>query len=56
MSYKNLLQQKIKELELTIANCKGEKSVLEKELMELKMKEFEEDLAEENNQARLLKG
>jgi len=55
MSYKTLLQKKIQELEMTIANAKGEKSSLEKELMDLKIKEFEEDLSEENNQT-LLKG
>jgi len=55
MSYKNLLQKKIQELEITIANAKGEKSSLEKELMSLKIKEFEEEMAEENNQT-LLKG
>jgi hypothetical protein len=55
MSYKDLLQKKIRELEMTIANAKGERSSLEKELMNLKIKEFEEDLAEENNQS-LLKG
>jgi hypothetical protein len=42
-------------LEITIANAKGEKSSLEKELMDLRIKEFEEELSEENNQT-LLKG
>lgn len=55
MSYKDLLQKKIHEMEITIANAKGEKSSLEKELMDLKIKEFEEEMAEENNQT-LLKG
>jgi hypothetical protein len=56
MSYKDLLHKKIQELEMTIANAKGEKSSLEKELMSLKIKEFEEEMAEENNKVALLKG
>jgi hypothetical protein len=50
------LEMKIQELEMTIANAKGEKSSLEKELMSLKIKEFEEEMAEENNKVALLKG
>ncbi len=56
LRYKDLLHKKIQELEMTISNAKGEKSSLEKELMSLKIKEFEEEMAEENNKVALLKG
>lgn len=55
MSYKNYLKQKIKELELQIANNQGNVEKLREELKALELKEFEEDLREENQQI-LLKG
>jgi hypothetical protein len=55
MAYKEVLKKRIQELEQKIASSLGEKSELEKELNRLRLSEFEEDLAEENNQ-RLLKG
>lgn len=55
MSYKNYLREKIKELKLEIETDKGEIEILKKELRDLEMKEFEEDLREEGNN-QLLKG
>ena len=55
MSYKEFLVQRIKELELQIANNQGNVEALKKELNSLAIKEFEEDLREENQQI-LLKG
>lgn len=55
MSYREHLKQRIKEIQLQIANNQGQAEALENELKQLEMKEFEEDLREENNQV-LLKG
>lgn len=55
MSYKELLQKQIKELEEKIAQGQSDKAELEKQLFKLRMSEFEEDLAETQNQT-LLKG
>lgn len=55
MSYKVYLRQRIKELELMIANNEGQVEELKKELHKLELNEFEEDLREENKQV-LLKG
>ncbi len=55
MSYKDHLKQRIREIKLQIANSEGQAEALQKELEQLELKEFEEDLREENNQV-LLKG
>jgi hypothetical protein len=55
MSYKDYLKQRIQEIKLRIANSEGQAEALQKELEQLEMKEFEEDLREESNQV-LLKG
>lgn len=55
MSYREILQKQIKELEDRINNQKSEKDVLEKQLAKLKLSEFEEEIGESTNQ-QLLKG
>lgn len=55
MTYKEILQKQIRELEQQIASCIGEKSELERQLTKLKLSEFEEDAKETDNQ-QLLKG
>lgn len=55
MSYREILQKQIKELEDRINNQQSEKAVLEKQLSKLKLAEFEEELGESHNQ-QLLKG
>jgi len=55
MSYKDILEKQIREIERKIKNDSNEKNTLEKELQRLKRIEFEEDIREENNQ-QLLKG
>ena len=54
-SYKRLLKQQIKELEIHIEQSTEKKEDLQKELTKLKMAEFEEDMREESSQ-QLLKG
>lgn len=56
MSYKDYLQEKIKELEKSISNNTGQVDSLKKELQSLQMKEFEEDLRESDSGQVLLKG
>ena len=55
MAYKDILKYRIEELERRIASSLGEKSELEKELIRLRLAEFEEDIVAEDNQ-QLLKG
>lgn len=55
MQYREILQKQIRELELKIANDSSEKEELQKQLMKLKLAEFEEDIKEEDNR-QLLKG
>ena len=54
-SYKRLLKQQIKELEIHINQSTEKKEDLQRELTKLKMAEFEEDMKEESSQ-QLLKG
>lgn len=54
-SYKKLLKQQIKELEIHIDQSTEKKEDLQRELTKLKMAEFEEDMKEESSQ-QLLKG
>ena len=54
-SYKRLLKQQIKELEIHINQSTEKKEDLQRELTKLKMAEFEEDMREESSQ-QLLKG
>ena len=54
-SYKRLLKQQIKELEIYINQSTEKKEDLQRELTKLKMAEFEEDMKEESSQ-QLLKG
>jgi hypothetical protein len=56
MSYKEILKQQIKELQLEISNKRDHKEVLENRLQDLMKKEFEEDLREEADRKTLLKG
>lgn len=56
MSYKEHIQQKIRELELNIANNIGHVDALKEELKRLQMQEFEEDLRESDSKQVLLKG
>ena len=56
MSYKDQLKNRIREIELEIANKTGHKDALERELQDLMRKEFEEDLREESNRKSLLQG
>lgn len=55
MSYKDILQQQIKELEERISKYNGDKSILENELQKLRMAEFEEDIRISDTK-QLLKG
>ena len=55
MSYKDHLKQRIREIKLQIANSEGQAEALQKELEQLELKEFEEDLREEDERT-LLKG
>jgi cell division protein FtsL len=54
-SYKRMLKQQIKELEIHIEQSTEKKEDLQKELNKLKIAEFEEDMREESSQ-QLLKG
>ena len=54
-SYKKLLRQQIKELEIHIEQSTEKKEDLQRELNKLKISEFEEDMREESSQ-QLLKG
>ena len=54
-SYKRLLKQQIKELEIHINQSTEKREDLQRELTKLKMAEFEEDMKEESSQ-QLLKG
>ena len=54
-SYKKLLRQQIKELEIHIEQSTEKKEDLQRELNKLKIAEFEEDMREESSQ-QLLKG
>jgi hypothetical protein len=54
-SYKRLLKQQIKELEIHIDQSTEKKEDLQRELTKLKMAEFEEDMREDSSQ-QLLKG
>lgn len=54
-SYKRLLKQQIKELEIHIEQSTEKKEDLQKELNKLRIAEFEEDMREESTQ-QLLKG
>ena len=55
MSYKELLQNQIKDLEERIAKFEGDKTILLDQLQKLKYSEFEEDMKESDNR-QLLKG
>jgi DNA-binding transcriptional MerR regulator len=55
MSYKEILQKQIKELEQKIAEAEGDRAELQRQLSKLRLAEFEEDLAETENRT-LLKG
>ena len=55
MSHKHYLRKRINELQAQIDNKYGQVEALQKELKELKLKEFEEDLREEDERM-LLKG
>ena len=54
-SYKRLLKQQIKELEIHIEQSTEKKEDLQRELNKLKIAEFEEDMREDSSQ-QLLKG
>ena len=54
-SYKKLLKQQIRELEINIEQSTEKKEDLQRELSKLKIAEFEEDMREESSQ-QLLKG
>ena len=54
-SYKRLLKQQIKELEIHIEQSTEKKEDLQKELNKLRIAEFEEDMRQESTQ-QLLKG
>jgi hypothetical protein len=54
-SYKRLLKQQIKELEIHIEQSTEKKEDLQIELNKLKIAEFEEDMRQESTQ-QLLKG
>jgi hypothetical protein len=55
MSYRELLQNQIKDLEERIAKFEGDKSILIDQLQKLRKNEFEEEMREESSQ-QLLKG
>jgi hypothetical protein len=54
MSYREILEKQIKELEERIANYQGDKKILQDQLNKLKLTEFEESERESGQQ--LLKG
>lgn len=54
MTYKQILQKQIQELEEKIKNSQGEKAELLKQLTKLQLSEFEEEQRESGQQ--LLKG
>ena len=54
-SYKRMLKQQIKELEIHIEQSTEKKEDLQRELTKLKIAEFEEDMREDSSQ-QLLKG
>lgn len=54
MSYKNILQKQIRDLEEKIQSFQGEKSELLKQLDRLRLAEFEEN--ERDSSQQLLKG
>ena len=58
MSYKEILQKQINELEERIRNFQGDKRILEDQLQKLRLAEFEEDMRTESNSSnqQLLKG
>jgi hypothetical protein len=55
MSYRELLQNQIKDLEERIVKFEGDKSILIDQLQKLSKYEFEEEMREESGQ-QLLKG
>lgn len=55
MSHKFYLKKRIAELQAQIDNKYGQVETLQKELQELKLKEFEEDMREDDERI-LLKG
>jgi hypothetical protein len=55
MSYRELLQNQIKDLEERIAKFEGDKTILMDQLQKLRKNEFEEEMREESSQ-QLLKG
>jgi hypothetical protein len=55
MSYRDILEKQIADLEQRIKSTQDEKSELKKQLNKLKVTEFEEDMATESTQI-LLKG
>jgi len=54
MSYKDFLRQRIQELQHNIDNNVGQVDALKKELKELELKEFEEDLRESQESPQIL--
>jgi hypothetical protein len=54
MSYREILEKQIKELEERIVNFQGDKKILQDQLNKLKLAEFEESERESGQQ--LLKG
>jgi hypothetical protein len=57
MSYKEILQKQIKELEDRITQFQGDKTILEDQLQRLRLAEFEEDMRENaSSEKQLLKG
>lgn len=54
MSYREILEKQIKELEERIVNFQGDKKILEDQLNKLRLTEFEESERESGQQ--LLKG
>jgi hypothetical protein len=56
MQYREQLRKRIAELEFEIECATDNKQLLQKQLRDLMMKEFEEDLRESSDQQILLKG
>jgi len=56
MSYRELLQKQIREIEQKIISSQGEKLELEQKLQQLRLAEFEEELREDGSSPQLLKG
>ena len=56
MSYRDNLKQRISELQHEISTRQDKKEVLEKELQDLMLKDFEEEMREENHQRLLQEG